>query len=61
MVNVFSIKCKTEGCGEEPSFGVVGRKTAEYCAQHATHGMVDVCSKKCRTENCSKRPLFGGR
>ena len=46
IVNVFSRRCKTEGCGEQPSFGVAGRKMAEYCAQNAPYGMVEVCSKK---------------
>ena len=31
----------------------------EYCAQHATDGMVDVKSKKCRNEDCGKQPSFG--
>ena len=32
MVNVCSKKCKAEDCGKQPSFGVVGTKTADYCA-----------------------------
>ena len=32
---------------------------AEYCAQHASDGMVDVCKKKCRTKSCGKIPSFG--
>ena len=42
MVNVRSRKCRTEGCGKQPSFGVAGTKTIEYCAQHALDGMVNV-------------------
>ena len=59
MVNVHNRKCRTEGCGKRPSFGVAGTKTGEYCARHALEGMVDVCSIKCRTEGCGKRPFFG--
>ena len=54
-----SRRCRTEGCGKIPSFGVAGTKTVEYCLQHATDGMVDVKSRKCRTEGCGKRPSFG--
>ena len=46
MVYVKSNKCKTEGCGKSPSFGVAGSKTVEYCAQHALEGMVNVKSSK---------------
>ena len=35
MVDIKSIKCRTQGCGKGPSFGVVSTTTAEYCAQHA--------------------------
>ena len=28
----------------------------EYCAQHASEGMVDVYSKKCAGDGCSKQP-----
>ena len=59
MVDVKSRKCRTEGCGKIPSFGVAGTKTVEYCLQHATDGMVDVKRRKCRTEGCGKRPSFG--
>ena len=59
MVDVKSRKCRTEGCGKIPSFGVAGTKTAEYCAQHALDGMVDIMSRKCRTEGCGKIPSFG--
>ena len=54
MVNVRSRKCRTEGCGKRPSFGIAGTKTGEYCVQHAPDGMVNVCSRKCRTEGCGK-------
>ncbi|CAN0478399.1 unnamed protein product [Ascophyllum nodosum] len=59
MVDVYRKKCGTESCSKRPSFGVAGTKTAEYCAQHAPHGMVDVYNKKCKAESCSKRPSFG--
>ena len=59
MVDVRSINCRTQGCGERSSFGVVGTKTAEHCVQHAMDGMVDVRSRKCRTEGCDKQSSFG--
>ena len=46
VVDVMKSKCKTEGCGKSPSFGVAGSKTVEYCAQHALEGMVNVKSSK---------------
>ena len=35
MVDVWSRKCKTEGCSKKPSFGVAATKMVEHCAQHA--------------------------
>ena len=61
MVDVKSIKCRTEGCGKIPSFGVAGTNMAEYCAHHAPGGMINVRSKKCRTEGCGKKASFGVR
>ena len=40
-----SKRCVHEGCSKHPSFGVSGTKKAEYCAQHAPHGMVNIVSK----------------
>ena len=58
--HVSSKRCRTEGCRKQPSFGVAGTKTREYCAQHAPDGMVNVSSiRKCRTEGCGKYPSFG--
>ncbi|CAN0207706.1 unnamed protein product [Ascophyllum nodosum] len=59
MVGVKNIKCRTEGCGNRPSYGVAGTKTAEYCAQHAPDGMIDVRNRKCRTKGCGKHPWYG--
>ena len=59
MLDVCSRKCRTEGCGKLPSFGVAGTKTGEFCAQHALGGMIDVKNRKCRTEGCGKLPSFG--
>ena len=59
MVNVCSTKCRTEGCGKVPSFGVAGTKTPEYCARHAPDGMVNVKRRKCRTEGCGKCASLG--
>ena len=44
MVDVCNKKCRTEGCGKKPSFGVTNTRTAEYCAQHAR--------LKCGVEGC---------
>ena len=59
MVDVESKKCRTEGCGKIPSFGVAGTKMAEYCAHHAPGGMINVRSRKCRTKGCGKKASFG--
>ena len=59
MVDVFSRKCRAEGCGKRSSCGVAGMKIAGYCAQHAQDGMVDVKSRKCRTEGCRKHSSYG--
>ena len=58
MDNVGSRKCRTESCGNKPSFGVAGTNTLEYCAQHALHGMVDVKRKNWRARGCGKEPSF---
>ena len=54
-----STKCRTEGRGNKPSFGVAGTKAAEYWAQHAPDRTVNVCCRKCTTESCGKQPPFG--
>ncbi|CAM9978094.1 unnamed protein product [Ascophyllum nodosum] len=58
MVNVYSRKCRTEGCGKQPCFGLAGTKTAEYCAQHALNGMVNFCKMMGETES-GKKASFG--
>ncbi|CAN0225507.1 unnamed protein product, partial [Ascophyllum nodosum] len=50
--------CTTEGCNNQPSFGVAGTRAVEYCALHAPDGMVNVISIKCRTEGCGKIAVF---
>ena len=52
MVDVMSRKCRIEGCGKLPYFGVARTTTVEYSTQHALEGMVNVKSRKCRTEGC---------
>ena len=59
MVTFESRTCRTEGCGKQPSFGVAGTKTREYCAQHAPDGMVSSNIRMCRTEGCGKKSSFG--
>ncbi|CAN0181085.1 unnamed protein product [Ascophyllum nodosum] len=46
MADVKSRKCRVEGCGKVPSFGVAGTKMAQYCAQHAPGEMENVMSRK---------------
>ncbi|CAN0128787.1 unnamed protein product, partial [Ascophyllum nodosum] len=41
MINVPN-KCRNEGCFEQSWFGVAGTKTAKYCAQHASGGIIKV-------------------
>ncbi|CAN0223315.1 unnamed protein product [Ascophyllum nodosum] len=59
MVNAYNGKCRTEGCGKQPSYGVAGTKPTEYCAQHAPDGMVNVYNRKCKTEGCGKQRSHG--
>ena len=59
MVNVKDIICRTEDCGKYAAFGVGGTKTAEYCRQHASDGMVIVRGNMCGTDGCGKHPSFG--
>ncbi|CAN0100869.1 unnamed protein product [Ascophyllum nodosum] len=59
MVRVWGRKCRNEGCGKCPVFGMAGTKTAEYCVQHAPGGMVNVWDRKCKSEGCGKQPSFG--
>ena len=58
IADVRNRKCRTQGCGKGPLFGVADTETVEYCAQHAPDKMVKVC-KKYRTEGCNKVPSFG--
>ena len=59
MVDVYNMKCRTESCGKQQSFGVARTKPVDYCAQHAPDEMVDACSRKGRIESCGKRKSFG--
>ena len=59
MNNMVRKRCLYGSCSKRPSFGVSGTKKAEYCAQHAPHGLVDIVNKRCAHEGCSKRPSFG--
>ncbi|CAM9515074.1 unnamed protein product [Ascophyllum nodosum] len=58
MVNVCSGKCRTEGCDKRPPFGVAGTRTVEYCAKHATDGMVNA-SMICAHRGCNKHASLG--
>ena len=41
------------------SFGVVGSKKKEFCAQHKVPGMVNISKSRCGYEGCSTTPSFG--
>ena len=41
------------------SFGIAGTRTAEFCATHASEGMINVISKRCDFPGCSKHPSYG--
>ena len=58
-IDVYGRKCRTEGCGKQPSLGVPGTNTVEYCTEHAPDPMVGVFSRKCRTKGCVKGQSFG--
>ncbi|CAN0588986.1 unnamed protein product, partial [Laminaria digitata] len=50
--------CSHNSCTRQPSFSLVGRKTAAYCKQHAENGMVDVRNKRCLHDSCTTQPIF---
>lgn len=45
-MDVYNKRCGYPGCTKGPSYGVAGTKKREFCAQHATEGMVNVCSRR---------------
>ena len=59
MVDVKNRKCRTDGCGKGPLFGVAGTKTLQYCAQYAPDGIVNTDSRKCKTGGWGKGPSYG--
>ncbi|CAN0041536.1 unnamed protein product [Pylaiella littoralis] len=59
MVDVKNKRCTHRGCTKQPSYGVAGTKTAEFCSGHAKGGMVNVFKKKCTHRGCTKRPSYG--
>ena len=42
MVDVVNKRCSHSGCTKQPSFGTQGSIIREFCAQHATHGMINL-------------------
>ena len=59
MVDVMSSKWRAESCSKKVLFGVTGKKSVEYCAQHAPDGMVVVMSRnQFRIEGSGKQPSF---
>ncbi|CAN0418695.1 unnamed protein product [Ascophyllum nodosum] len=59
MVSVSSRKCKTESRGKQPSLGMPGTNTLEFCAQYASDSMINVKSKACKMEGCGRRLPYG--
>ena len=59
MVSVSRRRCKAEGCSKQPSLGMPGTNTLEYCAQHASDSMINVKSKACKMEGCGRRLPYG--
>lgn len=51
--------CANPDCPKISSFGVAGSNFKEFCATHATAGMVDVRGRKCKHEGCRTRPTYG--
>lgn len=49
-------KCVQAGGTKQRSYGVEGRKNAEFCAQQAKHGMIDIHSKGCEHVGCTMWP-----
>ena len=59
MVDVRTQRCGTEGCSKQPSFGAADGRKAEFCAVHASAGMVHVSRKRRGKEDCSKHLSSG--
>ena len=59
MADVKNRKCRIDGCGKGPLYGVAGTKPLEYCAQHASDGILNVDSRKWRTESYGHGPSYG--
>lgn len=60
MINVINwTECSHECCEKYPTYGVEGTSNREFCAEHASSGMVDVHRKKCLAEGCLKRASHG--
>lgn len=59
MTKVRNVMCGNKGCSKRSSFGVEGGRKTEYCAKHASAGMVSMYSKKCGNEGYAKQSSFG--
>jgi len=57
MVNVINKTCLEVGCGQRPSFNILGQKPT-YCGTHKFDGMVNVMSKFCETSGCMVTPIY---
>ena len=59
MVDVKRRKCRTEGCGKRPSFGVANTTTVKYCAQHASpkYGVEDYKERKAVPHHTRKETI----
>lgn len=57
MVDVVNPKCTYEGCKQQPTYGLDGKK-ASRCKTHKTEEMVDVKHLKCKNSSCMIRASF---
>ena len=57
MINVKDKRCANQGCGQRPSFNILGGKPL-YCGSHQTDGMVNVMTKFCEHSGCLITPVY---
>jgi hypothetical protein len=50
--------CKQDKCRKQPVYNKEDEKTALYCKQHKTDGMIDVKNKTCKEVGCKIRPCY---
>jgi hypothetical protein len=57
MVNVINKTCAQDGCGQRPSFNIIGGKPL-YCGSHRSVDMVNTMTKFCEVAGCLITPLY---